>query len=80
MAEDWQKYLKKQDKVNRARLIFAVEYIISDDFSKLDIEVMSGLKNHFRCRVGDFRIIFFKRSDDGFTIKSIGPRGDIYKK
>ncbi len=42
-----------------------------------DIKRLSGLKNEYRLRVGDLRVLFTKENDT-ITINDILPRGQAY--
>lgn len=42
-----------------------------------DIKRLSGLKNEYRLRVGDLRVLFTKENDI-ITINDILPRGQAY--
>lgn len=44
-----------------------------------DITVMHGMKNMFRLRVRDWRVVFEIKDDTIIVVQTIGPRGDVYK-
>jgi len=45
---------------------------------RLDIKKLKGHDNHYRIRVGDYRILFFR--EDGIAkIYDISHRSDVYK-
>ncbi|QLH08945.1 type II toxin-antitoxin system RelE family toxin [Candidatus Nitrosotenuis sp. DW1] len=43
-----------------------------------DIKKLKGYDNHYRIRVGDYRILFF-REDDIAKIYDVSHRSDVYK-
>ncbi len=45
---------------------------------RLDIKKLKGYDNHYRIRVGDYRILFF-REEDTAKIYDISHRGDVYR-
>ncbi len=45
---------------------------------RLDIKKLKGYDNHYRIRVGDYRILFF-REDDIAKIYDVSHRSDVYK-
>lgn len=66
------KFLNKQDKPTKIRIITAINRLPAGDVKKLQGEC------GYRLRVGDFRIIFDK---DGniIYIEKIDNRGQVYK-
>ncbi len=69
------KYLLRLHDPDQSRLEEAI-----DKLQQLDgnIKHLSGTKNEYRLRVGDYRILF-EINDDTITVTKIGPRGDVYK-
>lgn len=67
------KFLKKQDKPTRIRLIEAIDKLPLDG----DIKKLQGVDG-YRLRVGDYRILF---DVNGVIVDiiEIGNRGQIYK-
>lgn len=70
------KFIAKQPKSQRERLFRAI--------SKLpdvgDIKTMQGHENHYRLRVGDYRVIYTVNNDVLVVrVIEIGNRGDVYK-
>ena len=45
---------------------------------RLDIKKLKGYDNHYRIRVGDYRILFF-REEGTAKIYDISHRNDVYK-
>ena len=66
------KFLKKQDKPTRERIVNAINLLPEGDVKKL--QGQSG----YRLRVGDFRILFDKNGNILF-IEKIDNRGQVYK-
>lgn len=66
------KFLKKQDKPTRERIVTAINLLPDGDVKKL--QGQSG----YRLRVGDFRILFDKSGNILF-IEKIDNRGQVYK-
>ena len=67
------KFLKRQDRVTRKRIVDAINMLPWGDVKKLQ-----GEKSRYRLRVGDFRVIFDKQGNVLYIAK-IGNRGEIYK-
>jgi mRNA-degrading endonuclease RelE of RelBE toxin-antitoxin system len=44
----------------------------------LDIKPLKGLISVYRCRIGDYRVVF-KKSFPENEIIALGGRGDVYK-
>lgn len=45
---------------------------------RLDIKKLKGYDNHYRIRVGDYRILFFRESGTA-KVYDVSHRGDVYK-
>ena len=74
-----EKRLKLVNKSGRkGDLLTAIDKIIKNDFSGLDIVYMENQKWYYRCRVGKLRIIFFEKNGS-FYIDKVGYRWDVYK-
>lgn len=67
------KFLSKQPKPVRKRIVMAIESLPRGDVRRLE-----GTDN-FRLRVGDFRVIFSK-SGEVVDIIKIGNRGQVYRR
>lgn len=67
------KFLKRQDRINRKRIVDAISTLPLGDVKKLQGEI-----NTYRLRVGDFRVIFDKHGNIIY-ISKIDNRGEIYK-
>ena len=68
------KYINSTDNATKKRLKEAIEKIPFGDIKKLQ-----GVKNGYRLRVGDLRILFSIESDTVY-IDNILPRGQAYKR
>ena len=67
------KFLNRQDKNTKERIVDAINNLPDGDVKKLQ-----GSISKYRLRVGDFRVIFDKLGNIIY-IEKIGSRGDIYK-
>lgn len=67
------KFLMKQPKFVRKRIVAAIEGLPRGDVRKLE-----GTDN-YRLRVGDYRVIFSKTGEVVDVIK-IGNRGQVYRR
>jgi mRNA interferase RelE/StbE len=45
---------------------------------RLDMKKLKGYDNHYRIRVGDYRILFFRESDTA-RVYDVSHRRDVYK-
>ncbi len=68
------KYINSADKPTKERLKEAIHSLPLGDVKKLQ-----GYQNDYRLRVGNLRVIF-AIDDDTITIKSVLPRGQVYKR
>lgn len=66
------KFLNKQDKPTKLRIVDAINRLPSGDVKKLQ-----GIDG-YRLRVGDFRVIFDKNGDIIY-IEKIDNRGQVYR-
>ena len=70
------KFIKKQNVKIQQKLLREISRLpVGNDIKKL-----KGLENHYRLRVGDFRVIYVK-INDLYVVKiiNIDNRGDVYK-
>ena len=73
------KYISKLDRQSTQRIKNALEQL-SKEPPQGDIKPLKGLKNTYRARIGDYRIVFEIDSDrNELILARIGPRGDVYK-
>ena len=68
------KYINSADKPTKERLKDAIHSLPLGDVKKLQ-----GYQNDYRLRVGNLRVIF-SINEETITVKSILPRGQVYKK
>ncbi len=68
------KYINSADKLTKQRLKEAIEKIPFGDIKKLQ-----GVKDAYRLRVGDLRVLF-SMEDNTIYIDNIIPRGQAYKR
>ncbi|MBT3864844.1 plasmid stabilization system [Candidatus Peregrinibacteria bacterium] len=76
--EKYKKILRKLPKALRLRVIKALYKIGDNDLKGLDVVLLSGKHEFYRCRVGKIRILFQKQPS-GNVVMDIGFRGDVYK-
>lgn len=67
------KFLSKQDKSTKIRIVNAINHLPAGDVKKLKGQ------DGYRLRVGDFRIIF-DYNGNILWIEKIDNRGEVYKK
>ena len=72
-----QKFLAKLDAKRRRKLEKVIEAVCEGRHRGLNIKPLTDIPDHYRCRVGDIRILFFKH-DSGFIAYDAGFRGGIY--
>ena len=71
------KFLQKQDKPTKTRLIKAISELPNGS----DIKRLQGCNNLYRLRVGNIRVLYsIKESLKIISIENIDNRGDVYKK
>lgn len=68
------KHISKMDRPTKQRLKEAIEKLPAGDVKKLQ-----GIKDDYRLRVGDLRVIFSVMNDI-IIIKDVLPRGQVYKR
>lgn len=68
------KHIGKMDRPTKQRLKIAIEKLPAGDVKKLQ-----GIKDDYRLRVGDLRVIF-SVINDTIIIKDVLPRGQVYKR
>ena len=62
----------------KARIIEALKELEKGFSARLDIKKLKGTKNHYRIRVGDYRILFVLDSDITY-VYDISHRRNVYK-
>ncbi len=80
MTKQWLKFIKKLERKKQNEILNSVKNIVTGNLHGLDIKIMKGYKNKFRCRIGKFHIVFDKNLNNKYFIKKIGNRGEIYRK
>jgi mRNA interferase RelE/StbE len=74
------KQLEKIKGETRGRIVEALHILQDEGFSKgLDIIKLRGSKNHYRIRVGKYRILFELASNKTITVYAILPREAAYQ-
>ncbi len=68
------KYINSSDRLTKKRLKEAIEKIPFGDIKKLQ-----GIKDGYRLRVGDLRVLF-SMENNNIYIDNIIPRGQAYKR
>lgn len=79
MTKKYLKRLKKMPQDFQYLFIDTIDKIEKWNLSDLDITSLTWKKNWYRCRLGKFRIVFYKNDIDDYIIEEIGSRWDIYK-
>jgi len=73
------KQLEKLGGDIRVRIVEALHVLRDEGFSRrLDIVKLRGYKNHYRLRVGKFRILFELRPERTVVVYAILPREVAY--
>lgn len=81
VAKSVKKFLEAHPKPFRKIIIELFDVIASDPFhAQLDVKPLVGAKNHFRLRVGKFRILYeVMKSEIVIYFYKADSRGDVYK-
>jgi mRNA interferase RelE/StbE len=75
IAKRAEKYLKKIPKIDQIAIVRKIRLLNSPSSNE---EKLKGLKNIYRVRVGDYRIVF-RRTKEEIFIVLIGHRKEIYQ-
>jgi mRNA interferase RelE/StbE len=75
IAKRAEKYLKKIPKIDQFAIVRKIRLLTSPSSNE---EKLKGLKNIYRVRVGDYRIVF-RRTKEEIFIVLIGHRKEIYQ-
>lgn len=70
-----EKSLRKLSSKKRSLIEAVIMKLLHRQFDSLDIKKLKGIDNHFRVRVGNYRIVFFD-VEKNLKIKSILKRDD----
>lgn len=73
-----QKFLSKLSPKQRSLSLKIFEDILSLELKNYDIKPLKGMKNIFRLRKGDVRVVFTKTDSKGYVL-DINFRKDVYK-
>jgi mRNA interferase RelE/StbE len=74
-----EKELRRLDPPIRVRVLGALDRLSADDRS-LDVRRLTG-SEHFRLRVGDWRVIFdYDRATQTVIVRHVLPRGRAYER
>ena len=77
MSKLWEKYIQRLPKHFKIKLLNAILKITNNDLKNLDIKKLKGRETEYRCRIGKFRILFYKK-EDFIQILGVDTRGDVY--
>ncbi|MBI2937312.1 MAG: type II toxin-antitoxin system RelE/ParE family toxin [Thaumarchaeota archaeon] len=72
------KQLNELDTNTRNRVILALNELRKGFSARLDVKKMKGYRNHYRIRVGEYRILFETRQSKTIVVYAILPRGKAY--
>jgi len=73
------KQLEKLGEDVRGRIVEALHILRDEGFSRrLDIVKLRGYKNHYRLRMGKFRVLFELRPERTVVVYAILPREAAY--
>lgn len=75
LSKKARKFIEKQPKPQQIRILKAISKLPEGD-----IKLLSGKKDTFRLRVGDYRVIYTLKNEILLiTVVNVGNRGQIYK-
>ena len=75
------KQLNELDEHIKNKILEALITLRDYGFSRrLDIKKLRGYKNHYRIRIGEYRILFELEKPNNITVYAILPRKKAYKK
>jgi mRNA interferase RelE/StbE len=75
-----QKQLEKLPKDGHKRIVEALHTLQDEGFSmKLDIKKLQGYRNHYRIRIGKYKILFELSPDKTIVVYTVLPRAEAYK-
>ena len=74
-----QRQLSRLDKDTRSRILEALHILRDEGFSlRLDLKKLKGYKDHYRLRVGRYRVLFELKPEKTAIIYAILPRKRAY--
>ena len=75
------KQLERLDKSSKRRIIEALRDLRERGLAaRLDLKKLKGYKNHYRLRVGSYRVLFEFQKPRTFIVYAILPRKVAYRK
>lgn len=66
-----QKFLKTLHEPEKSRIISKIYALTTDKLFLLDIKKLQGYENHYRIRIGEYRVVFVAISDQKILIVTI---------
>ena len=73
--------LNKLDEKDRKRLLEALVVLRDYGFTvRLDIKKLRGYKNHYRLRVGGYRVLFELEKPNKIIVYAVLPRKKAYRR
>jgi mRNA-degrading endonuclease RelE of RelBE toxin-antitoxin system len=81
IEKEARKVLRKIQPRLAAAMLKKMDAIAADPMAKhTNVEVLQGIKNGFRFRQGDWRVIYeIDMSKGVMRVTKIGPRGQVYR-
>ena len=75
-----QKELKNAPKNDQQRILAVLKELEEEGLvARLDLKKLRGYRQHFRIRLGDYRILFELSVDRTIVVYSISPREKAYE-
>ncbi len=75
LSKQAEKFLKNTNEPIKGRIIKGIKNIPNGD-----IKPLKGVENKYRLRIGDYRVVYTKNSNEIYEIYKIQKRNDIYKR
>ena len=72
------RYLERMNEPMKGKVLAGLRKLEQEPLQG-DIRPFQGQENLYRCRLGNYRIVF-EIMDDVIVVERIGPRGDVYKR
>lgn len=73
------KQLNELEPNIRSRVTEALNELRKGFSARLDVKKMKGYRNHYRVRVGEYRILFETRQGKTIVVYAVLPRGKAYE-
>jgi len=82
LNQTFQKEVRALSPTIKIRILKIIDRVVqAESLADIpNIKAMEGSKNFFRIRLGDYRIGFFKHSDNTIEFQKVGPRGSFYNR